>query len=195
MGGMREDEATRVPRTGILDEDSRRVAAAALAGAALGSWPAFTLGVYGVIFFEQHLTLWAVATATFLALGAARGPRVWLRPAALALLLPSLWLALAWTLPTGGTSAAYKALFWLGVVITIVGLPALAAFLVRLVVPTAERLRGKERFAAVGVVAVVMLGSFLIGTQHQHILTCEDFTVSGNHAPEGCSEGTGSTVR
>jgi hypothetical protein len=36
----------------LLDEDSRRVVAAALAGAALGSWPAFTLGVYGVIFFE-----------------------------------------------------------------------------------------------------------------------------------------------
>ena len=179
----------------LLDEDSRRVVAAALAGAALGSWPAFTLGVYGVIFFEQHLALWAVATAAFLALGYARGPRVWRRPAVLTLLLPSLWIALAWILPVGGTSGIYQALFWLGVVITIIGLPALAAFLVRLIIPTAERLQGRERLGVAGVVALVMLTSFLIGTQHPHILTCEDFTVSGNHDPANCSPGTGSTVR
>ena len=50
------------PPQKLLDEDSRRVVAAGLAGAALGSWPAFTLGAYGVIFFEQHLALWAAAT-------------------------------------------------------------------------------------------------------------------------------------
>jgi hypothetical protein len=113
----------------------------------------------------------------------------------LALLLPTLWILLAWILPVGGTSGIYKALFWLGVVITIFGLPALAAFLVRLIIPTAERLQGRERLAAVGVVALVMLTSFLVGTQHPHILTCEDFTISGNYAPENCSPGTGSTVR
>jgi hypothetical protein len=26
-------------------------------------WPAFTLGAYGVVFFEQALSLWAAATA------------------------------------------------------------------------------------------------------------------------------------
>jgi hypothetical protein len=169
--------------------------AAALAGSALGSWPAFTLGAYGVIFFEQHLALWAAATSGFVALGLARGPRVWRRPAALALLVPSLWLVLAWILPVGGTSGIYQALFWLGVVITVIGLPALAAFLVRLIIPTAERLQGRERLAAAGVVALVMATSFLVGTQHPHILTCEDFTISGNYAPDNCSPGTGSTVR
>jgi hypothetical protein len=178
----------------LLDEDARRLGAAALAGAALGSWPAFTLGVYGVIFFEQHLALWAAATSAFLALGFARGWRVWRRPMVLTLLLPSLWVVLAWILPVGGTTGIYEALFWLGVVVTVVGLPALAAFLVRMVIPTAERLRGHQQLAAIGVVGVVMLGSFLIGTHHQHLLTCQDFTVSGNHAPENCAGGTGTTV-
>jgi hypothetical protein len=171
------------------------VVAAALAGAALGSWPAFTLGVYGVIFFEQHLALWAAATSAFLGLGLTRGLRVWRRPAALALLLPSLWVVLAWVLPVGGTSGIYQALFWLGVVITMLGLPALAAFLVRLIIPGAERLRRGERLGVAAVVAVVMATSFLIGTQHPHMLTCEDFTISGNYAPDNCSPGTGSTVR
>ena len=187
-----EDPARSVA---LLDEDSRRLAAAAIAGATLGWWPAFTLGVYGVIFFEQHLALWAAATSAFLALGFARGLRVWRRPAVLALLLPTLWMVLAWVLPVGGTSGIYQVLFWLGVVITVLGMPALAAFMVRVLIPTAERLQGREKFAAIGVVAFVMLTSFVIGTQHPRMLTCEDFSISGNFAPENCSPGTGSTVR
>jgi hypothetical protein len=183
------------PSHALLDEDARRLTAAAAAGAALGWWPAFTMGVYGVIFFEQHLALWAVATTAFLALGYARGMRVWLRPAVLALLLPSVWMALAWLLPVGGTTGIYQVLFWLGVVITVLGLPALAAFMVRLLIPSAERLRGSERWAAIGVVALVMLASFVVGTQHPRLLTCDDFTVSGNFAPPGCSPGTGTTQR
>jgi hypothetical protein len=192
-GTMTGDDPAR--SVALLDEDSRRLAAAAIAGATLGWWPAFTLGVYGVIFFEQHLALWAAATSAFLALGFARGLRVWRRPAVLALLLPSLWMALAWILPVGGTSGIYQVLFWLGVVITVFGLPALAAFMVRVLIPGAERLQGREKFAAIGVVAFVMLTSFVVGTQHPRMLTCEDFTVSGNFAPENCSPGTGSTVR
>ncbi|HQR25830.1 MAG TPA: hypothetical protein PLP61_02220, partial [Nocardioides sp.] len=111
------------------------------------------------------------------------------------LLLPTLWIVLAWILPVGGTSGIYQFLFWLGVVITVLGLPAFAAFLVRLLIPTAERLQGRERLTAIAVVRAVMLGSFVLGTQHPRILTCEDFTISGNYAPENCSPGTGSTVK
>ena len=187
--------AAAQPSHALLDEDSRRLTAAAVAGAAIGWWPAFTMGVYGVIFFEQHLALWAVATTAFFSLGYARGVRVWRRPGVLALLLPSAWMVLAWLLPIGGTTGIYQVLFWLGVVITVLGMPALAAFMVRLVIPTAARLRGSERWAAIAVVALVMLASFVVGTQHPRLLTCEDFTVSGNFAPPGCSPGTGTTQR
>jgi len=194
-GAVHTGRRRRTQTAPLLDEDSRRLVAAGLAGSAIGSWPAFTLGVYGVVFFEQHLALWAAATSAFLALGLSRGIRVWRRPAALALLLPSLWMLLAWLIPTGGTSDLHIALFWLGVVITMLGLPALAAFLVRLMIPGAERLRGRERVGVAGVAAIVMAASFLVGTQHPHMLTCEDFTISGNFAPSNCSPGTGSTVR
>ena len=180
---------------GVLDDDGRQLAAACVAGAALGSWPAFTMGAYGVIFFEQHLALWATATSVFLALGLSRGPRVWARPQVLALLLPSLWILLAWILPVGGTSGVYTVLFWFGALITVVGMPALAAVMVRLLIPGAERLQGKRALAGVVVVSLMMLVSFGLGTQHPRILTCEDFTISGNFAPENCSPGTGSTVR
>jgi hypothetical protein len=193
IGTMTGDDPAR--SVALLDEDSRRLAAAAIAGATLGWWPAFTLGVYGAIFFEQQLALWAAATSAFLALGFARGFRVWRRPAVLALLLPTLWIALAWILPVGGTSGIYQVLFWLGVVITVLGMPALAAFMVRVLIPTAERLQGREKYAAIGLVALIMVTSYLIGTQHPRLLTCEDFSISGNFAPENCSPGTGSTVR
>jgi len=53
-------------------------------------WPAFDLGAYGVIFFQQLLALWAASTAIFLvSLTAGRRDRV-SRPRRLALLLPSL---------------------------------------------------------------------------------------------------------
>ena len=188
-------ENGKPPAVKLLDDDSRRVLAAAVAASAIGWWPAFTLGVYHVTFFEQHLTLWATSTTAFLALGLARGIQVWRRPAVLALLLPSLWLLLAWLLPVGGTSGVYQALFLFGAVLTIVGIPALAAFMVRLLIPSSDRLRGREALAVTGIVVLVMCTSFGLGTQQQRLFTCEDFTISGNYAPENCSAGTGSTTR
>jgi hypothetical protein len=112
-----------------------------------------------------------------------------------ALLLPSLWLLLAWLLPVGGTSMPYKVLYWTGVVVTVMGMPAFAALTIRLLLPGADRLRGKQGSAVFGVVLIAMLASFALGTQHPRVLTCEDFTISGNFAPPNCSEGTGSTVQ
>jgi len=113
------------PTTALrLDEESRRVAAAAVAAAAIGWWPAFTFGAYGVIFFEQRISLWAISLTAFVVLGLVRGVRAWRRPAVLSLLLPSLWLLFSWLLPAGGTSPASQALFWFGVVVTVIGMPA-----------------------------------------------------------------------
>ncbi len=178
----------------VLDEDTRRAAVTAVGAAAIGWWPAFTLGVYGVVFFEQQFAMWAAATTVFLVASVTLGQRAWRSPAMWSLLLPSLWIVLAWVLPVGGTSTAYQVLFWFGVTVTVLGMPAMAALMVRLLLPGAHRLRGRAALAALGVVLVVMIGAYVVGTQHPRILTCEDFTISGNYAPEGCSPGTGSTV-
>ena len=74
-------------------------------------------------------------------------------------------------------------------------LPALAAFLIRLLIPTAEHLRRKDAGVAIAVVGLVMIVSYGLGAQHPRTLTCEDFSISGNFAPENCSPGTGTTVR
>jgi hypothetical protein len=68
---------------------SRGTSVVVVAAAAIAWWPAFTLGAYGVIFFEQTLSLWAVSMAIFLvSLTVGRRDRIsW--PQRLALLLPT----------------------------------------------------------------------------------------------------------
>jgi hypothetical protein len=169
------------------DRESRRLAASTVAASLIAWWPAFTLGVYGVVFFEQLLALWVAATVVAVVAAAVEPARAIRRPLWWALSLPSLWLVAAIVIPTGGRGPANDTLFWFGIVVTVVGLPSMAALLIRLLVPGAERLQGRLALIAIGVVLLVMAGSYLLGTQHERLLTCEDFTISGNFAPAGCT--------
>ena len=179
-----------VPKS--LDRATRRVVAISVAASSIGWWPAFTLGVYGVIFFEQHLALWAAATSAFIAVEIGGVRRVLRRVSNYTLLLPSLWLVLIWLLPVTDSTARYV-LFWFGVVVTLLGLPALAAFLVRLLVPGAEDLPRRQAAIAIVAVAIVMAASYVLGTQHPHMLSCDDFSISGNFAPDNCNPGIATT--
>ena len=175
-----------------LDRETRRVVAISVAASSIGWWPAFTLGVYGVIFFEQHLALWAAATSAFIAVEVSGGRRVLRRVSNYTLLLPSLWLVLIWLLPVTDSTARYL-LFWFGVLVTLLGMPALAAFLVRLLIPGAENLPRRQAAIAIVAVAIVMAAAYLLGTQHPHMLSCDDFSISGNFAPDNCNPGIATT--
>jgi hypothetical protein len=178
------------PDASGLGSYARRVVATAVAASAIGWWPAFTLGVYGVIFFEQHLALWAAATSAFLAVCLIGGRAVWRRPATYALMLPSLWLLLVWLLPVTAGTSYDEMLFWGGLVLTLLGMPLLAGFMVRLLLPETHGLRRVDAIAVMAVVVLVMVAAYGIGTQHPHMLSCDDFTISGNFAPENCTPGT-----
>ena len=185
----------RAPQSiGLLEGEDRQFAAAVLTGSALGSWPAFTLGTYGVVFFEQHLALWAAATSVFLALGWSQGPRVLKRRRRSRCSCPRCGSCWPGCLPVGGTSGIYTVLFWFGVVITVIGLPALAAVMVRLLIPGAERLRGKGPSPPWRSCRDIMLVSFGISTQHPRILTCRGLHHQRELRPENCSSGTGTTA-
>ena len=181
------------PSTFVPDE-TQRVAATSVAAGLIGWWPAFTLGAYGVVFFEQILALWVAATCVLLVVLISRPRSLVERPAWFALAVPSIWITLALALPAGGTSEAYTLLFWFGVVVTLLGFPGMAALLVRILVPGARRLRGRPALIAVCVVTLMMACSYVLGTLHPRLLTCEDFTISGNFAPVGCTPGVGTTV-
>ncbi|MFN8168039.1 MAG: hypothetical protein U0S36_04580 [Candidatus Nanopelagicales bacterium] len=188
---MLEVDVTEPAASGV-DPETRRVVAIAVAASSIGWWPAFTMGVYGVIFFEQHLALWAAATSAFIAVEVSGGRRVLRRVSNYTLLLPSLWLVLIWLLPVTDSTARYV-LFWFGVLVTLLGMPALAAFLIRLLIPGTENLPRRHAVIAIASVAVVMATAYVLGTQHPHMLSCDDFSISGNFAPENCNPGIATT--
>ena len=170
------------------DPGLRRLAAITVATSLIVWWPAFTLGVYREIFFEQLLALWAAATAAFVVAVLLLGRRA--QPAVYSLLIPSVWIVLTWLIPGDRTSLGYDVLFWFGVAVTLAGLPAMVAIVLVMVVPGAESVRrGRDNAVAIAAIALVVLLSFVMGTQHRHLLTCEDFEISGNYMPAGCTPG------
>jgi hypothetical protein len=174
-----------------VDRVTKATSVAAVAASLVVWWPAFTLGTYGVVFFQQTLSLWAASTAVFLvSLMAGRRDRVsW--PRRLTLLLPSLWLLVAIVVPPGADTTTSRALFLMSVALTLVGIPYLAALLLRVSIAGYEQLPSRRRLVAAAVVAAVAIGAFVLGQINNRFLTCNDFTVSGNYAPPGCTEGQG----
>ena len=181
---------TEQPRAKGLDDGVQRLAAITVATSLLVWWPAFTLGVYRAIFFEQLFALWAAATAAFLVAVLLLGRRA--QPAVYSLLLPSVWILLTWLTPADTTSLEHDVLLWLGALVTLAGLPAMVAIVLVMVVPGAESVTGRrDNVVAIGAVALVVVLSYTLGTQHAHLLTCEDFKISGNDQPAGCTPGNG----
>ncbi len=172
------------------ERQARRIVGGVAVGAAIVSWwPAFTLGAWGGVFFEQILTLWAAATAAFVVLVLREGTRRLPRIVVASLLLPSLWIALAF-LPTseGGLLAALTT--WSGVLITLIGFPFMVWVILQVTRPQVGEMVSTRAWvvAGVAVVAVAVMG-FGLGRLHPYFLTCGDFKISGNAEPANCTPG------
>ncbi|MFJ6653046.1 hypothetical protein ACIQLJ_09670 [Microbacterium sp. NPDC091313] len=158
--------------------------------AAVVWWPAFTLGAWHEIFFDDVLAVWAVSTAAFVFVLIERRP--WpgrLRRAAL-LLLPSLWIVLNF-IAGPETSDLLTALVVLaGLVAIIVGFPFTVWVLVRIVWPDyGSDLGARAKWGVALVVIAIAAGSFVLGLNQARFLTCDEFTISGNSQPPGCTPG------
>ena len=142
------------------DRIAQATSVAVVATALVVWWPAFDLGAYGVIFFQQLLALWAASTAIFLvSLTSGRRARVsW--PRRLALLLPSLWLLLAIVLPEVGVKTWSRALFYVAIVLTLAGMPFLAALLLRVTIAGYDQIPNRRRLLAAAIVGIVAITSF-----------------------------------
>lgn len=150
-------------------------------------WPAFTLGAWGTLFFDQQLTVWAASVgALVVVLLQRRGrPKLW---QSLALLVPSLWLLLSF-LPVDDEHLVNVIIDLLAVVVALLGLPATMWVLARVVWPElGENIGWRGRMLVIGVIAVIGVISFLLGVNQEHFLTCADFAISGNSEPPGCAK-------
>lgn len=154
-------------------------------------WPAFTLGAWGDLFFDTLLTLWVASTAAFVFVLVERRPvgsRLW---RALLLLLPSVWLVLSFVdIETTDLLAFLATLF--GLVVVLIASPLTVWVLARIMWPDfGENASRRQRWLIVGVVGGIAITSFVLGVNQEQFLTCEEFTISGNSEPPGCTPESG----
>ena len=150
-------------------------------------WPSFTLGAWGRLFFEQALTVWAAATAALLVVVFRRDGERYRRRRVVALLLPTVWLVLAIIGDDDGGPLDVLTDI-LGNSIAVLGLPATMWVLARIVWPgLGADLPFARRALVIAAVLSIAAAAYALGVNHAVFLTCEDFAVSGNSEPEGCT--------
>ena len=148
----------------------------------------FNFGAFDVVFFDALLTVWVVATIVLVAsFITSLPPRNWL--GRLILLIPSVWILLAWIADPAGEDAASEALYVFTLILTLVTLPLIAWILVSAVNPDFLHLPRPNRMAIIAALVVFALAGWAIGTRNDVFLNCDDFKVSGNDLPDNCTSG------
>ena len=149
-------------------------------------WPAFTLGAWGVLFFDTLMTLWVASTAAFVFVLVERRPvgaRLW---RAFVLLLPSVWLIFSFNDIDTTDVFAFIATV-LALLVVLIASPLTVWVLARIMWPDfGENSTTRQRWLIVGVVVGIGVVAFLLGVNQDRFLTCEEFTISGNSEPPGC---------
>lgn len=150
-------------------------------------WPAFTLGVHGELFFYQLLGVWAASTAALVFVLVERRPAGKRLLRAMLLLLPSLWLVLMFVIGDT-TDDILELVVNLGAILAVsVGVPFTLWVLVHVTWPDFSEQPRSARWMIILVAAGIAVGSYLLGVNQEHFLTCADFTISGNSAPLDCT--------
>jgi hypothetical protein len=147
----------------------------------------FNVGAFGVIFFDQLLLVWVIATIVLVAsIISDLPPNTW--PRRLILLLPSLWLLAAWVDNAQDVSEGDRIVFFLTLGVTAVALPFVAWILVTAINTDFEELPRSNKLLVIAAVGIAIIVGFGVGARNDFILTCEDFKISGNDLPANCIE-------
>lgn len=145
----------------------------------------FNYGAFGVIFFDQLLAIWVIATIVFVAsIASSLPPNTW--PRRLILLLPSLWVVSAWIENTFTFEDADRTVFTLTVAVTLLAFPFVAWNLITVINTDFASLEGRRKILVVAATGLFLLVGMGMGARNDMILTCDDFTVSGNDLPDNC---------
>ncbi|KQM82908.1 hypothetical protein [Agromyces sp. Leaf222] len=149
-------------------------------------WPAFTLGAWGVLFFDQNLMVWVASTAAFVVVAFQPRPFPHRTRRLIALSIPSLWLLLSF-IPDAGEDWVMGLIDLLALVVALAGIPFTLWVLAAIFWPDLGQGLSRGAVAVgIGAIAGIAVLSFVLGANQALFLTCEDFALSGNSNPPGC---------
>ncbi|ANJ26405.1 hypothetical protein ATC03_06395 [Agromyces aureus] len=149
-------------------------------------WPAFTLGAWGELFFDQVLMVWVAATAAFFVVAFQPRPFPHRTRRLIALSVPTLWLVLSFV-PDAGDDLVIGLVDLLAFVVAIAGVPFTLWVMAGIFWPDFRHGLSRGTVAiGVAAIAAITVASFVLGANQRYFLTCEDFAVSGNSNPPGC---------
>lgn len=155
---------------------------------ALVWWPAFSLGAWGEIFFDDILGLWAASTAAFVFVLVERKPVGSRLVRAFFLLLPTVWLVLNFAVSDNEENLAVVIVDLFAIAAVLLGIPFTLWVLVRIVWPDfATDFPRRTKVLIASVVLGIAVVSLVLGLNQEHFLTCADFDISGNSRPAGCT--------
>lgn len=156
--------------------------------AAIAWWPAFTLGAWGEIFFDDILALWAASAAALVFVLVEHRPLRGRLGRAVLLLLPSVWLLLSFVAHDSVTDLGIALLDLAAFAAVLLGIPFTLWVLVRIVWPHfAGGTPRRSKWLIAVVVLAIVIASWVLGANQARFLTCEDFSISGNSPPPGCT--------
>lgn len=154
-------------------------------GLTLVTWRiSFTLGAYGEVFYTDFLSIWFVSLA-------ALGASFVVGRTADGTLYLTWWGTLLLSLPTVVMTSAIwssnpEALPYFSLLL-LPAIPYTAYILVSVAVPEAAELHSKQLFRwLVAIVVIVNVVSFGVGKYNFAFMTCDDFTIAGDHLPASC---------
>ena len=76
----------------------------------------------------------------------------------------------------------------LGSIAVLIITPYLGFVLVSILYPEFTRIKeAGPKFGIILIIVVMTISGYLIGSNHDHFLSCNDFEISGNHVPRNCS--------
>jgi hypothetical protein len=152
----------------------------------------FNLGAFGVVFFDQLLTIWVVATVILVfSIVGDTPPHTW--PRRLVLLVPSLWLVAAWIDNAFTFENEERVIFALTVIVTMFILPAVGWILITVINTDFAHLPGRSKGIVIATIGLFIVIGFGLGARNDLFLNCGDFKISGNDRPANCLEVTEQT--
>ena len=174
----------------IVDRQAQTFVLCAITIALTAGPIGFEFGAYHTLFVNRVYNSWLLVTAALVAMALVPKERLPFPKSRLTyLIIPSLWITLRILVPVDNANeVTYPLLFLLGTISCVLCIPYCIYLLLRLMNPDFFDLPGtKPRYALCFFFVGFLSAGYVMGSNHQRILSCEDFDFLGAPVPEDCT--------